>query len=82
MQVWDQYPCTRTLEWPEQPLHLVGCRISTFLKSVDVGDYVLQGDLEAYSCERWKEKRQSEDTVEVLLGMLNVAVMLLHPCSL
>lgn len=26
-------------------------RLNAFLKSVDVGDYVLQGDLEAYSCK-------------------------------
>ncbi|PNH07783.1 Repressor of RNA polymerase III transcription MAF1 [Tetrabaena socialis] len=26
-------------------------RLNAFLKSVDVGDYILQGDLEAYSCK-------------------------------
>ena len=26
------------------------CRLSAFLDNVDVGDYVVQGDIEAYSC--------------------------------
>ena len=27
------------------------CRITTFLDNIDVGDYYVHGDLEAYSCE-------------------------------
>ena len=32
-------------------LLLLPCSLNAFLKSVDVGEYILQGDLEAYSCE-------------------------------
>ncbi len=38
--------------------HCKGCpevsfpsRLSAFLDNVDVGDYIVQGDIEAYSCE-------------------------------
>lgn len=33
------------------------CSLNSFLKSVDVGDYILQGDLEAYSCRSHRGRR-------------------------
>lgn len=49
------------LECPFHPAALPPpCRINSFLDSVDVGDLIVKGDLEAYSCEHPLVKRHGE----------------------